>query len=110
MKEELEHKLWKDFYDFRETYSCCHELCQIESMQQLFDIILTLQESLKAQKHDILTTLKSLYETKQITKEEYAVWKALYERTKWIEVPSIIVRGELTGLINKLSENGKNES
>ena len=110
MKEELEHKLWKDFYILQDTHNLCHELCQIESLQQLFDTILTLQESIKAQRNDILTTLKSLYETKQITQEEYNEWKVVYERTNWIEVPSIIIRGELTGLINKLSENGKNES
>lgn len=110
MKEELEHKLWKDFHDFQEVYYRCHELCQIESIQQLFDTILTLQKWLKSQKNDILIYLESLYETKQITKKEYEEWKAVYSRGKWIEVPSIIVRGELTGIINKLSENGKNEN
>ena len=55
MKEELEQILWKDFHDFQEVYYRCHELCQIESIQQLFDTILTLQKWLKSQKNDILT-------------------------------------------------------
>ena len=63
----------------------------------------------KPEKEREWNSKKQMYEEKIIEKE-YEEWKAVYSRGKWIEVPSIIVRGELTGIINKLSENGKNES